>query len=302
MPSRLVRRRLALALKRRREQLDARAAEKQRKEKPQGLFREALFKPSAVRMIARSAGAEKTNQQTENAEHRANEASLAQSTRTIARFTTALVFVGILSALVSCLQWHEMSKSGTQADKLIESNKTLAAAAQDQASAAKIQAGAAKTASETEISAERARFFVIPDGIKRAGDKDRNPAIPFTMINLGRTAAVVKGILTECAVVLNDGSLSPIPIYNSKKLSLAMSIMIGGAIMKTPSGHECTFDNPITDDDFAGLAIKARFILFKGFVRFQDIFGNTWQKRFGVYSFGDGLFLASKDWMPIMPN
>jgi len=133
MPSRLVRRRLGLALKRRREQLDARAAEEQRKEKPRSFFGSAFFKPSAIRMIAGTSRAAKTNHQTENAEHRANEASLAKSTGTIATFTKVLAAIGLLSAGVSFFQWREMNSSGAQADKLIEANKNLAAAAQQSA-------------------------------------------------------------------------------------------------------------------------------------------------------------------------
>jgi hypothetical protein len=133
MLNRSARRRLSLALKRRRQQFDAAESKKKGESKPSNLRSPTFYKSSAIRMVARATRAKKTNYQTENAQHGSNEASLAKSTRTIATFTKVLAFIGLLSALVSGLQWREMNSSGTQADKLIEANGRLAAAAQQSA-------------------------------------------------------------------------------------------------------------------------------------------------------------------------
>jgi hypothetical protein len=58
------------------------------------------------------------------------------------------------------------------------------------------QAGdAAAKAVETNIAAERARIFVVGMRIGRSGDKDPNPKISFQIANLGKTSALITGVL-----------------------------------------------------------------------------------------------------------
>ena len=60
--------------------------------------------------------------------------------------------------------------------------------------------------------------------------------------------------------------------------------------MPNPARHECALSQPLTDDDFAGLAAKTKIILFRGYVLYQDVLGQTWRKGFGMYGYGDGKF------------
>jgi hypothetical protein len=60
--------------------------------------------------------------------------------------------------------------------------------------------------------------------------------------------------------------------------------------MQIPAGNECVPSHPLTEDDFAGLTAKTKVILFKGYVLYQDVMGQTWRKRFGMYGSGDGKF------------
>jgi hypothetical protein len=153
------------------------------------------------------------------------------------------------------------------------------------------EAQAAQDQANSVIASERARIFVLPSGINRSSDRDRSPKFPFQIANIGRTAAIIKDFSPECAVV-PKGVKDTVPTYNSKKLSPAMSFLGASAILNVADANECILDNPISDDDFAGLAAKTKIILVKGFVRFQDVFGKTWEKRFGMYGFGDGVFFA----------
>jgi hypothetical protein len=133
MSDRSNRKRIALALKRRGQQLDSENPEEDGCQKPYRSFGWAFPQPAADAMVTRPKRTREPRYQKDNDKHRANETSLAKSTRTIARFTIALVFVSIVSAFVSFLQWREMNSSGTQADKLIETNRQLADAAKKSA-------------------------------------------------------------------------------------------------------------------------------------------------------------------------
>jgi hypothetical protein len=133
MRNRSARRRLRKALISSREKLNSKYSKDERYSKPPKYQRSAFFKPPSIGMIPGPQSRSEAREQRENAEHRSNENSLAKSTRTIARFTIALVFVGILSAFVSGLQWHEMNGAGVQTDRLLSISRDLADAAKNSA-------------------------------------------------------------------------------------------------------------------------------------------------------------------------
>ena len=90
-----------------------------RQRKPSYFKRAALLKGASGRVISGAKRRNEAAQERENAEHRASEASLAKSTRTVATFTRALVFVGLLSAFISFFQWREMNNSSEQIERAI---------------------------------------------------------------------------------------------------------------------------------------------------------------------------------------
>ena len=176
----------------------------------------------------------------------------------------------------------------TQACILNSSDRAMhefAQASVTSANAAWQAAEAATRAVETSIATERSRIFVGSVSLKRTNDKDPSPTITFQIINLGKTGALMTAISNECAVTPNDIKISP--TYNPQRIHPAMSIIAGGSTFVVPPGYECALDNPITDDDFIALAGKKKIILFKDFIRFQDVFGEIFTKHFGVYGYGD---------------
>ena len=64
-----------------------------------------------------------------------------------------------------------------------------------------------------------------------------------------------------------------------------MSFITGGATLSIP-GSDCALDKSITDDEFVALSVKTKIILFKGFVNFQDVFGEKFTQRFAYYTYG----------------
>jgi hypothetical protein len=91
-------------------------------------------------------------------EHALNERAMVKATNRLAYFTAALVFVAIVSAVVSFFQWQEMKSTGGQTDKLITANQTLADAAINNV----------KIARDSMIASERA--WVGPINAKLKGD------------------------------------------------------------------------------------------------------------------------------------
>jgi hypothetical protein len=153
------------------------------------------------------------------------------------------------------------------------------------ASAAKTAADAATNAVNVNIATERARLFVIGMTIKRSNEKDPNPTIAFQIANLGRTSALITQVSAECTIVDPPGR-GTIPIYNAQRFQYAMSVITGGSTLSIP-GSDCKLDKPITDEEFVALSSNKKKILFKGFVRFQDVFGEKFTQRFGYYAYDD---------------
>lgn len=153
------------------------------------------------------------------------------------------------------------------------------------ASAAKTAADAATNAVNTNVAGERARLFLVGLTIKQAKEKDPNPTIAFQIANLGRTSALITGISVECAVV-DPPDKGTTPTYNKLRFHEAMSFITGGATLSIP-GSDCALDKPITDDEFVALSVKTKIMLFKGFIDFQDVFGEKFTQRFAYYPYGD---------------
>ena len=108
------------ALKSRREQRKPNNSEPERQRKPSYFKRSALIKGASKRMVARAKRRSEAARERENTEHRANEKSLAESTRVIATFTKVLALVGFLSAIISGFQWRELNSGGVDTHTLAE--------------------------------------------------------------------------------------------------------------------------------------------------------------------------------------
>ena len=147
-------------------------------------------------------------------------------------------------------------------------------------------ADAATRAVDANVASERARIFVGKMTIKQINEMDTKPTIAFQIFNLGRTTALITGTSAECAVVDPPGK-GTTPTYDQQRFLYAMSLIPAGDMPSIPGWPECALDNPITDADFAALANKTKVILFKGFVNFQDVFGEKFTQRFAYYSDGD---------------
>jgi hypothetical protein len=143
-----------LSLKSRHKNHRAAQAEGKGNRKPKRFKRAASLKKSALRVIARAQRRQESDQQQENAEQRANEASLAKSTRTIATFTKALVYVGTVSAIITAGLWYEADSGSSDTHSLAEAARDQANAVKDQLAVMRIQADAAKT--QAEAAAESA--------------------------------------------------------------------------------------------------------------------------------------------------
>jgi hypothetical protein len=65
-----------------------------------------------------------------------------------------------------------------------------------------------------------------------------------------------------------------------------MTAILSGATFILPPDAACVMDNPISDEDFAGLDLHTKIIILTGYVKFQDVFGQSFTKYFGVFNFG----------------
>lgn len=156
------------------------------------------------------------------------------------------------------------------------------------AAAAKTAADAAKGTVEANIASERARLFLLPSFI-RSGPQDPDPKIGFQITNMGRTAALVAGLSFDCKLGIPPEPNSS-PIYDNKRYKSGATMIPAGNILPTPPGSECRLDTPLTAGDFSDLSNKRKAIIYVGFIRFQTVFGKTFTKHVGFYSFGDDQF------------
>jgi hypothetical protein len=143
---------------------------------------------------------------------------------------------------------------------------------------------------DSYIATERARMVMIPSGVQKTGDKDPRPKFMFTLNNMGRTGALVSGLLTECDV--SPRQISTTPAYGERKPDPAALFILAGTSLSIQPGHECVPSQPLSEEDYAGLEAKTKIILFSGYILYQDVLGETWKKHFGMYGNGDGHFFA----------
>jgi hypothetical protein len=153
--------------------------------KPSYFKRAALLKGSSNRVISRAKRRSEGAQKRENAEHRANEASLAKSTRTIAAFTKVLALVGALSAVISGGLWYEADSGGRDTHDLAESAKAQAEAMKNQIFALKAQLEESQIEQRPWVYAEN---ISLGDRIEHDVNGIRM-TLNFTLSNTGRNPA-----------------------------------------------------------------------------------------------------------------
>jgi hypothetical protein len=119
-----------------------------------------------------------------------------------------------------------------------------------------VQSQAQATAAQLNsfISTERARLVIIPIGVQRNGVMDREPKFTYSLTNMGRTAALITGLLTECEVI--PSAIIPPPSYGDKTPDAAAQPLLPGASWPGQEGHECHLSHPLTEEEFAGLTAK----------------------------------------------
>jgi hypothetical protein len=193
-----------------------------------------------------------------------------------ARSASAIQHNDTLTSLQRADEANRNAKS-TSDQQALDTAKALALS--------KESADAAARAVETTIASERARLYVVPMPVSRTDEKSAVTSIPYQILNLGRTTALVVSITAKCSLIDNDGIAIKNVIYSSNDIHAAMNVISAGSVYKVPV--DCIFDTPVSEDDFLALAAKTKLILFSGHVQFQDVFGGIWTKHFGVYSFAD---------------
>jgi hypothetical protein len=139
------------------------------------------------------------------------------------------------------------------------------------------------------IATERARVLAGPTGeVRRNGENDPMPGFPVRVMNLGPTAALVRGILIQCDI--NPLGLETTPSYDETQFRWTASPIMGGTVSPNALDKVCRPSQPLSQDDLAGLAGKTKIILLKGYILYQDMFGQGWKKQFGLVGQGDGKF------------
>jgi hypothetical protein len=139
------------------------------------------------------------------------------------------------------------------------------------------------------IATERARVLAAPTGqVLRHGENDPTPGFPVSIMNLGPTAGVVRGILIQCDI--NPLEIERVPSYDEAKFRWTASPILGGTVSPNPLDQVCHPSQSLSQDDLAGLAGKTKIIFVKGYILYQDMFGQGWKKHFGQFGYGDGKF------------
>ena len=189
--------------------LDADHSKSERQRRPSRYKRPAHFKAASRQMIARMKRARKTAQERDRPDHSSNEKSVAQSTRTIARFTIALAIVGCLTAWIAFRQWQEMQSGGAD-------THALAKAAEAQAEATKTQLVVMK--GQLDAMREDQRPWIRLDA-SLASDLtydfsgDARILISYSVENTGHSPAIDVYVDEDTAVILG------VPIAAQKAVS-----------------------------------------------------------------------------------
>jgi hypothetical protein len=173
-----------------------------------------------------------------------------------------------------------------------------AAAAKDAADAAKKSAEATTRNVDVLVNSERARLFMGNMTLTKANDTDPQPKIDFSWINLGRGAAVLTSGLVECQVT---GTIIPtIPVDDERKVRRGQSV-VGSGATRGSTGElpipACTFNAPISAADWKAIEASEKYILFSGFVRYEDAF-HKYKWHFGDLYIADGKFFSTANLPP----
>jgi hypothetical protein len=180
-----------------------------------------------------------------------------------------------LAALKIASDANTLSKE--TADRQARDTANALALSKQAADAATKAADAAAKAVETNVAGQRARLFLTNASFVRTNEKDPNPKISFQIANLGKTTALVTELAYECQVAPNTGHTN-LPL--NYKPHMAMTVILPGTPYTTPPNLFCVMDNPISDEDFAGLDAHTKVIFLTGYAIFQDVFGESFTKRF----------------------
>jgi hypothetical protein len=140
------------------------------------------------------------------------------------------------------------------------------------------------------VATERARVLAAPTGeVQRNGEDDPTPGFRVRILNLGRTAALVRGTLIQCDISPLE-SLQNTPSYDEARFGWTASPIMGGSVTPSLLDQVCHPSQPLSGDDLAGLKAKTKIILLQGYILYQDMLGQTWKKHFGLFGYGDGNF------------
>jgi hypothetical protein len=173
--------------------------------------------------------------------------------------------------------------------------KTAADAAVKSAEAAGASAVAGQKTAETAalnvdvlINSERARMLVGSMTLVKNGDADPAPHVDYTWINFGRGPAVVTDVLIDCQLV--PTTIPASPLEESSKTKHGQFTIGSGSLAGTSGMAEplkpCTFDTPITPNDWAAIGLGTKFILVQGFLNYEDAF-RRYKWHFGGVYYGN---------------
>jgi hypothetical protein len=187
------------------------------------------------------------------------------------------------------------TKQKADTAQALEFAKEAAEASGVSAKAAAESATAATRNVDVIINSERARILTGSIILTKNGDTDPQPKVDYTWINFGRGAAIIRNMLVDCQIV--GATVPNIPIDNLSKVKHGQAALgsggIGGSIGVQYPVPSCLFDRPFTPEDWTAIgAGKTEFILFSGFIRYEDAF-HKYNWHFGDIYIPDGKFFST---------
>jgi hypothetical protein len=241
---------------------------------------------SVLLLVLRSFGNSERDKAAEQDQQRV---SLTTATNKVARYTKWLVFATFASVVAAfasvataigslCIlsnQWHEMQKAY---GPLKES-----------ADAARKSADVAKRAVDVTISTERPYLYILSVAMDPAmKPQEPSPKINYGFINVGRSPTVVRVLSVDC--YLSDLIIPLVPQYRPEKAHVIENGMTSGAIFSTTSAislPQCVPEKPLTPEDWAEIAARAKQISFIGYITYDGPFGEEYTRGFAS-TFGLG--------------
>jgi hypothetical protein len=145
-----------------------------------------------------------------------------------------------------------------------------------------------RSGEETQRGLERARFFPKGFWLNKTSANDPRPTITYGFVNIGRSPAIVVFFHIEAVLV---GDMGPrIPSYTKgKALKLFNGIhpetTLGTGSKEAPL-PVCKLSDALSEDDYKEMAADRKIILVKGFIKFRDVFGDSYTQRFAAGSKG----------------